>query len=532
MSDDELLRALERTRAGYSDERAWHRFLLDAYTGGGGFQGSVRQPDVGWWGAAAERYAPWGVGSTSSAGPSAETYLDRFPREDEPKFHARKAVAHYSNYVEPLTNLKISYLLRKPFAYEKQPAELAAWRENLDGRGTTWRELRPLVALMAAIWGWTPVLIDMDPAAPGMSRAQADAAGVGRPRFVPLTPAALVDFLWRDGDWVWAKIRTDHVEQLTWNSEPIEVARYATWTPRDVTVFEVRSDAKGAKSVTQAPPAPNPFGRVPLAIFKHHVSPGDDVRGLPMHGAVAKKSKRLFNLDSELDEHIRGQVFALLVLASKGRTDQGEIQVGTDNAIYLDADSSQKHYYLSPDTGVAATLETRIENVVREIYRMARVEYARATASAVSGIARAYEFGQTNRALADFANELARGEEWMDSLVWAGLGKDPAALKGYRAVAPDNFDVEDLAQELKAALDAVSLKIGPTATKRLKLRVVQRLLPQLSADDLSAIEGELDEVAAQEEADAAMTREMLGGGGGAPGGADDEPDQDEADVLA
>lgn len=24
-------------------------FLTDAYTGGGGFQGSVKQPDAGWW---------------------------------------------------------------------------------------------------------------------------------------------------------------------------------------------------------------------------------------------------------------------------------------------------------------------------------------------------------------------------------------------------------------------------------------------------------------------------------------------------
>ena len=44
MMSDALREALERTRSGYEDERVWHTFLMDAYTGGGGFQGSVRQP--------------------------------------------------------------------------------------------------------------------------------------------------------------------------------------------------------------------------------------------------------------------------------------------------------------------------------------------------------------------------------------------------------------------------------------------------------------------------------------------------------
>lgn len=43
-----MLQVLEATRPGYAEEREWHRFLLGSYTGGGGYQGPMRQPSGGW----------------------------------------------------------------------------------------------------------------------------------------------------------------------------------------------------------------------------------------------------------------------------------------------------------------------------------------------------------------------------------------------------------------------------------------------------------------------------------------------------
>lgn len=526
---DKLLQALERKRSDYDAECEWHSFLLDSYTGAGGYQGSIRQPLVGWWGAAAERYARDTL-QRNDAPFRQRTYLDRYPREDEEKFKARLEVAHLWNYVGPLTDLKLSYFLRKGINYQNQPPDISAWREDVDGHGASWDELRPLVALLAATLGWCPVLLDMDPAMPGESVAQARERGAGRPRAIPLVPSNLVDWSHDGYRFAWAKVRTDHVEQTGWDAEPERVCTYRIWSPTTVATYEVREPEGRERYVRDLGESPHPFGEVPIAIFRHAPLPGDRIRGLPMHAAPARAQKRLYNLLSELDEHMRSQVFAVLVLARKGENG-GEITLGVDNALTLDPEASQKHYYMSPDSGVAATYEKRIESTISEgIYRPARVEYARATASAVSGVARAYEFAQTNRAIADFASEWARGEERMDRLAWAGMGRDPRALESYSAQAPQDFGVEDLAAELERTIMAVSeAGLGPTMVKRLRLRLAEHLDPQMPPDVRKVVESELDEVAEQEAVDRAMAREMAAAGargeGENPPDAEDDPEE-------
>ena len=83
MTTDTLLDSLRRTRDDFEDEFTFHRFLLDAYTGTGGFCGRVKPPAVGALGWAAETYAraclSYAMPSTSD---DSTSYLDRFPRED------------------------------------------------------------------------------------------------------------------------------------------------------------------------------------------------------------------------------------------------------------------------------------------------------------------------------------------------------------------------------------------------------------------------------------------------------------------
>jgi hypothetical protein len=139
---DELIRALEARREGYREELAWHRFLFDCYTGAGGFEGREKRPPSETWGSAATIYA------------TPESHLTRHPREDDAKYLRRRESAHFPNYVEPLTDLKLSYLLRKRATVDGRPESIESWREDVDGRGTTFEELRPVVALRAAIFGW------------------------------------------------------------------------------------------------------------------------------------------------------------------------------------------------------------------------------------------------------------------------------------------------------------------------------------------------------------------------------------------
>lgn len=523
---DELLTDLERTRSEYEAECVQQRFLIDAYTGGGGFQGRVKQPAVGFWGAAAEAY------STSSAlaawsGSTANTYLDRHPREDEAKFRARQDVAHYPNYIEPIADLRNSYLLRKPFTHTDEPAKLAEWRKDVDGRGRGFDAIRPGVVLGASLCGWLPVLIDRPPIPPGLTAAQASEQGLDRVRVIPLTPANLLDWDVEDETITYAKVRTTHVRKAGWRSPAITVHRYTIWTATNAEIYEV-VESDGKKTAAQIGQRTHPFGEVPIAICKHKAAPDDCVRGLPMLGQASIEARRLFNLHSEIDEHFRGQVFALLVLAKRGQ-DTGEVQVGVQNGLTIDPEAKMQHYFLAPPASVAEAYEKRIESTVREIYRMARVEFARASAVATSGIARAYEFAQTNRAIADFAGEVARWEHHISRLVGRAHGIDAKELAKHKITAPDSFDVEDLAGELKMALDAVTLSLGGTATKEMKLGLIQRLIPNIDTEKLAIIEGELDDEIEEAAQAAAAAREMLDAAAGAGPAVRVEGDEGEED---
>lgn len=502
---DALLKALERKRAGYDAEMLWHKFLLDAYLGMGGFAGSVKQPPAGFWGAAAEVYSS--ALSESRSTTPIDTYLDRFPREDERKFRSRVQGVQYDNYMEPLTDLKVGYILRKPFDVRGRPDVVSEWRENVDGRGTSWAELFPGIVTRTAVLGLQPVLLDVPELPEGVTTlAQYRDAGV-QPYPVPLFPANLLDYdTDRAGQMTMAKLCTSSMRRESWMDDPVEVTHYTIWTPESFVKYEV-TDVKGSKFATLVSQGRNPFGAVPIVLYKHKSSPDDPIRAMAMHGNVAQQSRAHMNRLSEFNEHLRGQVFALLVYVTNGGENEGDLTVGVDNALTLPSDARQVHQYIAPPATVAATYEKRLESIVREIYRIARVEFSRPTGQATSGLARAYDFAATNRALADFAGELALAEMHLDWLIGRYYGVSEDELAASTVIAPDSFDIEDLATDIKSAFDLIAGDIGPTATRLLKLQLVDQALPRLDADTRAAIEQELDDSGKQDSTDAALAAE-------------------------
>lgn len=519
-----LLDQLRRTRAGFDVEVNWHRFLIDAYAGTGGFQGQVRQPAAGYWGAAAQNYGR-GDGFVDN---STLTYLDRYPREDESKFARRLHVAHYLNYCAPLTDLKLSYLLSKPPIRENVPEQVEKWREDVDGRGTTWDEFWLAATYRAALCGWTPMLIDAPPADGLVTRAQAEEAGL-RPKAIVLWPSALLDYSVEDGGtFAWTKIRTCHIEQPNALDAPAMVETITIWTATDASVYRIR-EVDGKETIEGPEVRTHGFGSVPIVIYRNKPALSDDeVLGIPMHADVSTESRRLFNLLSEFDEHLRSQVFALLQVPTSGAIKDGDLTIGTDNALPIDPNSSQKYEYIAPPASVAETYEERISATIREIYRMARVEFTRATASGgvASGIARRYEFAGTNRAIGDFASQGAKAEAWVDDVVGRFFGVSDEKREAERVTAQNDFDIGDIADDIKNTLDATTAQLGPTATRLLRSRLVARLLPNIDRETADAINEELEEQAVRDRVAAVMADEMAEAA--LEGGLDDDEESDGA----
>ncbi len=513
----DLYAKLKAARQGYLEEQTWQRFLIDSYKGGGGFCGKIKQPDVGYWGWAAEAYSTTGVAAaTQRIASSHNTYLDRFPREDDKKFQRRCDVAHYTNYQEAILDLYVSYLLKRPME-RSIPQDVEDWLNNVDGKGTSWDELvADIIAPRTANLGWMPVLFDMTPTPAELQgretitkQEQLD-AGI-QPRAIPLFPANLLAWAIDEaGHFTSVKIRTDHVDQEDLLSPAVRIERYAIWTRTDVRWWDVRIPEGGTPEVPAEPKtAKHPFKQVPLAIFRRKPEPDEPVKGISLIAGSAVLNRRHFNLVSELDEHLRSQVFAILqVPVDEGGEKPSEIIAGTDNALPVPKDATQGYAYISPDPSIAATYEKRIEVTVQEQFRIVRLEYSRPTGGATSGVAHAFEFEATNRTLADFSAHMARGEAWSFSIVAPALSVSDKERDDIRISGATEFDVEDLAADLDNVQRSLGLGLGATANRLLRLRTVNKILPNLDDDDRNAIEDELEEAADREADMAAMDVEI------------------------
>ena len=473
--------ALARTRDGYAHEQLWHRFLVDAYTGGGGFAGRIHSPDLE-------------LGSISAAyPPCVGSYLDKYPREDPDKFRRRVEVAHYVNYIEPLTDLKCGLALSKPFVIENLPDAIAEWKDDVDGQRTPFEAMRERLVRRAALVGWAPTLLDMPRAQGGVrSAAQARDAGIS-PRLIPLFPANVTEWSVADGRLRWVKIRNDYCDRDTFDGPESKYALVDVWTEGEVARFRIADNKiAGEERIARS-------GRIPLTILRHKPAEDDPIVGLPMNGQVAIESRRLFNLCSALDEALDASCFPLLVMVdtldpNTNAPDGGsEITLGASNALTLPAGSTQKHYYLAPPAEVFAAFERRIEETVKEMYRQGRVEFVRPAGSQnESGIARKHAFQQTNTAIESFAKCIAEWER--DTYVTVGrlLGIEEAKLAEIRVIAPDDFDVDDIDAALKQCEAAFALKLGPTFNATMKKRIAGELLPDVSDETKAIIDEEID----------------------------------------
>lgn len=488
MSDlpQDLKQQLEAKRDGYDDELTWQKHLLDGFTGRGGYEGKVKQDFVGFWGRAAYQYSR-SVSFTKTKQQAFDTYLDAFSREDSVKFRRRQDVSNYLNYIEPTTSIKIGYLVRKPNKRSPLPTKLQEW---IDRTGYD-REFRKR-ALMTAVLGWFPMVVDMAKAP--VDAITAEQTGEPDPYATMSLPVHLYDYaLDEKNEFLWAKTAITYTRKAAWNAESVDVTRYTIWTRDDVTVYEIVGDGPPGEGSTTK----HPFGKVPIVSWRADTSIEDPVKSASINAAIAPLCRRLFNLCSEMDEHIRCQVFAQLIWpgASPAGGESGEGGVST--GLVIGAEQRNVPYYLAPPASVAATIEARMTALIIEIYRISGIEYAKASGVQSSAQSKENEFEKTNVSIASLAQALARADRETLILVGRGLGIAEEELQKIEVVAHESYADAALGDEMAQAMDAVTLQIGRQATVEIMQRLIQKLLPGLSSDKRKIIFSEIEEAVDQ-----------------------------------
>lgn len=439
---DEVLDATPENRANavipYKGPTSDYQFLYDAYYGTNGFKDG--------------------------------SYLVAHPRETPEKFARRKAMAYFSNYVKVVINAHVDPVFRKEptRVYEENATLFSAFMENADGAGTAFSKFIKRAGRMAKLY--TVCFIVVDNFAEGEQPLSLLEAKEGRkfPYCYIVKPQDVVEYeVDRNGNIKRFSYDTK-TEKFTCGNKVSEMTRW-TWTPEECTrsVVGNSTEAGGVDVVV----TPNALGVVPVVpYFGQPTEPGELMPEKEFYNIV-QTNHAIFNICSELRELLRNQAFAVLTYPMGEGDDPDAVQemiIGTETVLAYDGTTSKAPAFIAPPAEQAALLQAELSRLVEEIYRMAGVKSMIGVQASESGVAKAYNFEETNKLLADFSQNTEVAEKAIAVLFEKYTGEK---LK-YTATYPEDFGIVDIASELDNVTKALNLAIGGLFDTAIKKKAV------------------------------------------------------------
>ena len=476
MADTLSHEVLWRRHAEAEEWSGYLRVATDAWVGGGGF---------------AAPHDAEGTGRESL--PSGWTsYLIQHPQEDGAKYAWRVRNAVYPPLPRVVGETLLGFLFSRQPSRDGSAMLLEEWATDADGAGNSLDTVLRLVATHAMLFPFGLVLVG----APDVqASSQAEASEIGWSPYTSIVhPAMLFDWiLGRDGKFTAAKL-VDTAEDGGIEDERKAWTRARIYTIEDgrVQVRTYRQDETG-KAALLIDEKTIDVPEIPLVLcrFGDVIVPDALCGPAPMR-QVVEDARGLFNDLSFLQEHTAAQVVALLTYQQEKSAQQEPLVVGTNNALTYPV-TCERPDFIAPPPTVADTLFRAIEERVRRIYRMMRLEFVLndAQQSPASGVARQYEFQSTNRALAAYAVQLAATEREIARHVFRFAGKDGDALgSDYLVSWPDDFDIKDLDAAVRRTQEALILPFD-SVTRGALLRQLREDLVNLTPAEQAASDREL-----------------------------------------
>jgi hypothetical protein len=380
------------------------------------------------------RPANIGPGEVTTTG---QSYIDRYARESDLKYERRNAVAWYSHPMSRACSRFVGHLTTKRVQREIGQDIYIKMSENIDGKENSLDVFWQQYAVEFKARGSMLLLVDM-PSNTGMTRSD-QLAGRRIPYWTPILPETVRDYqLGDDG-------KFDFVQFAgRFKKEDGEIVDCIWHFDREK--WEARQDDKDQAILDGNA---HPLKECPVLIS---VENGD----FPSFGpfaAIADMSKRLFNLNSELDEIMRAQTFSVLMMQVPDGTTNAEKLVaaktagetiGTSNLVIHTGTTPA---FVAPPDGPARVYMDRINALMAEIdeigLNVASVNQQE------SGLAMQHRFQAINAELAKFAMRLEDLERraWDLSMRWLGFSKMPTIQW------PRDFNIADVEQEMRILVD-------------------------------------------------------------------------------
>ncbi|MEO5742284.1 MAG: hypothetical protein ABIS29_16985, partial [Vicinamibacterales bacterium] len=395
-------------------------FIAHALRGDGGFRPTI-----------------WAENGYSATGQ--QTYLIRYPRESNLKFARRNELAFYASPLAQACARFSGYLAMRSVQRDAQHDLYKAIIDDVDGRGNSADVFFSMFIQEAKARGSMLLLVDMPQTVGGNQGAQI--AGRIAPFWTSIEPEAVTEYtLGDDGKFDLVEFSGNFTRDDGSRVPCLWRFDRASWT------------ALNPQSKQQIASGTHPLGECPVIIFTE----GGSFPHFGPFAAVADLSKRLFNLDSELDEILRAQTFSLLTMSvPDGSTDAQKLEaarvagetIGTNN---LMVHSGSTPAFIAPPDGPARIYIDRIEQMRAQINEIG-LNVATVNQQE-SGIAMQMRFQSINAELSRFSARMEDFERraWELCKRWLGMTQAPDIQW------PRDFNLADIGQELKVLTDMQS----------------------------------------------------------------------------
>jgi hypothetical protein len=415
------------------------QFFLDSYTGTGGYL--------------------WGG------------YLEQFPSETADNYAARQRASVYPNFVGKMVRTQSGFLWKR--APSRETGDLyAAFAANADGAGTALDMILQNYQVLAMVLGTVYVIVDK-PNFQARSRAEER-----MPYLCLRLPGECLNPV-LDGQ--------GRLLSGTFSEVCEGQTRYRHF---DAEGWRVTKDSAGVEIIEQGSYR---FGRPPVARL-HSTMPllPGDVRAQGWAHDLIQINWDLYNQASELRDLFRAQTFAQLALPAADQNERerlANMTMGAHNALTFDPANGGKPFYFAPPPDPIAQYQDNIARTIDLIYKFANLEFVQNAKSGRSGVSLSFDFEQANAGMAAMAALCERAEREIAEFVSGWMGQTFAGNISY----PRDFNLVDLAEELKQGIEAVDLQISPTFDSELKKRLARRVLGHgVPAATMEQIDNEIE----------------------------------------
>lgn len=485
-------------------------------------------------------------------------HLWRYPRETWGNYALRLQRAYYANYVADVIDIPLGHLFKRgivrtlghddnPSPASSEAIEYQAFINDVDGRGTTLDQLSRHAMTIAEQCGFCMVLLDM-PSADSPILSLADQK---RNKLFPyatvIHPLNLVN--WSQGgeyhplNWTgdnrgvdvyggnngplvsvgnfgtyglyavqraegnqdpygfvpgrsfykphWIRYREPADEDQGAYGKPTDSKfNYRTWTRDYWTLHDDNGNlVKWGK---------NAMGdEIPLAIYYYKKSTRFPLVGISAVSDIAPINKEIYNLDSQIGEIINRCTFPMLSQPDDSSSEADEMQLGTAILWTFPANARHSPAYIAPPSAPIEIIQAKRADLVREIFRLAKLSSVVSNEKRVaeSGLKSAYDFEETNQALADLAANGEAGEFEISRMWWKYVA--PNADKVTITTRwPKKFDILSLNDEIAQSVSLTMLNMPPMWWKLTKKSIAEKTLQRTSASN-PEIMAALDEVMKQ-----------------------------------